>query len=175
MNQITPEQEHKIIILASEIAKSIVPVEEILQQLNITQEEWDFISRTKTFNEVLTASSAEWMSATNTHKRAKLKAAAVIETVLPIFYDDMIDRKNKLSDRAKVLETVAKVAGLGTPDPQATPSGNMFRLQINFANKPPIILENTGDGHYSGSNSTDDELEPAQISQEFEGQPLEDL
>ena len=139
---LTNEQEYKIIALAQEIAKAITPIDELLTSLDISEEEWVYISKTKVFNDVLTNCSAEWNSATNTHKRAKLKAAAVIEKALPMFFNDMTSQHQKLADRAKVLEVISRVAGLGATDAAAVPTGNTFKLQINFAGQPaePLTL-----------------------------------
>jgi hypothetical protein len=173
---LTVEQEQKIVQLTTEIAKAIIPLGDILNQLGIDADEWEFLSRTRAFKSLLENAQAEWSSAANTHKRAKLKAAAVIEAVLPTFYKDMVNTKEALASRAKVLETIGKIAGLGGPDAMTAPQGNVFRLQINFPNGEQPVTFEMGRKEYSESNSGDTTVSQDQISLKLvpEGE-LEDL
>src|SRR5215831_463568 len=176
LNTMTLDEEQKVVQLTTEIAKAIIPLNDILTQLQIDPDEWEIISRTRTFKELLRSAQAEWSGASNTHKRAKLKAAAVIESVLPTFYKDMVNRGEQLASRAKVLETVAKIAGLGTPDPISAPSGNVFRLSINFADGGQPVTLDLGRGSYSeSSDETVNSLSSEKISSKFlSEEPLED-
>jgi len=157
-------EEHKVRYLVTELAKDIIELDDILKFLDITKEDYLKISQTRSFKEALTVANTEWQGATNTHKRVKLKAAAITEEfMLKLFFlaRDSVDEP--LSSKTKAFEAISRIAGLGALEPPVSvaggATGNVFNLQINYSGGNsenlsigPSILEGT----YGEKDSEDD-------------------
>jgi hypothetical protein len=130
--------ETKIRYLINEIAKDVVEIDEVLQHINVTRDEYLRLSGTRAFKEALAVAQTEWQGATNTPKRVKLKAAAIVEElIMKIFFVARDDKEEPLSSKVKALETIAKIGGLGALEPAVGTLGgalgNTFNLQINYS------------------------------------------
>lgn len=139
--------------LAVELAKDIHSPQEILNSLGLSEDDYQAIKDTRAFRTMYLAASAEWNAAGNTQKRAKLKAAAMTEEVLPMFYADIEERKESLTARVALLNTIAKIGGLGQPEPALPGGGNhqFFKLEIHLQGRQePIIID--GESVSSGSS-----------------------
>jgi hypothetical protein len=132
-----PITEHKIRYLVTEIAKDVVEIDNILLHLNITRDEYLRLSGTRAFKEALVVAQTEWQGATNTHKRVKLKAAAIVEELIMKVFFACTKDDQPLNSKVKALETIAKIGGLGALEPAAGTRegtmGNIFNLQINYS------------------------------------------
>lgn len=138
--------EAKLRQLAVELAKDIHRPDEILESLGLTDEDYQALKDTRAFKSMYHTALAEWSSAGNTQKRAKLKAAAMTEEVLPMFYADIEERKETLTARVALLNTLAKIGGLGQPEPLPPGGGNgqLFKLEIHLQGRvDPIIIDAT--------------------------------
>jgi hypothetical protein len=124
--------ERRLRELALGLAKQIEDPRDLLSRLGFTSDDYRELCETRTFRDILRQASSEWEGAGNTHKRIKLKAAVNIEEALPSFYQAMVDPKEALSSRVKALEVIARIGGLGLPEPAAAGSGQFFRLEINL-------------------------------------------
>lgn len=140
---ISEADEQRLRELAMAFAKGVEDDNALLARLGFSREDYEELAQTRTFKAMLEQAQGEWEAAANTRKRIRLKAAINIEQSLPSFYDAMIDPKEPLSSRVKVLEVVARIGDLSTPELQPAGGGQYFKLEINLGqNKPPIIIEN---------------------------------
>lgn len=124
--------EQRLRELAHGVAKGIEDGEALLGRLGFTVEDYNVLSESYTFKEMLRQATAEWAGANNTQKRIKLKAAVNIEEGLPSMYRAMVNEKEPLAARVKVFEVLARMAGVGIAEPMAVAPGAMFRLEINL-------------------------------------------
>jgi hypothetical protein len=149
---ISAQDELRLRTLASELAKDIEDLPIILTRLGLTQPEYEELCETKMFRGMLDQAYHEWQGATNTGKRIKLKAAINIEEALPSMHAAIVNEKENLASRVKAFEVMARIGGLGNPEPIAAAQGATFQLTIHLSNgsdislpmnvddKPPIIL-----------------------------------
>lgn len=126
--------------LAREIAMDIHPVETILATLEISADEWLDIQQNPTFRGYLRTAIEEWQSATNTQERVRLKSLAFVEEALPEFYARAHDPSENLQHKIRVLEVVAKFAGVGGNVDTAL-SGEKFSVTINLGADHQVRIE----------------------------------
>lgn len=139
---LTQQDEKRLRDLAHGIVRGIEDAAIVLERLGFTSDDYMELSETRAFRQMLREAQAEWEGAGNTHKRIKLKAAVNIEEALPHFYTAMTSDKEPLSSKVKAFEVVARVAGLGNPEPVAAGNGQFFKLEINLgAGVAPMVLE----------------------------------
>jgi hypothetical protein len=164
--------ETKLRYLINELAKDVLEIDTILQHINVTHDEYSRLSGTRAFKEALVVAQIEWQGATNTTKRTKLKAAAIVEElIMVIFFEAKNNKEESLNAKVKALDTIARIAGIGALEPAAgapgSALGNTFNLQINYSNNTPSELITLG------APLIDGELMP--ISAVFAGDELEEL
>lgn len=153
--------------LAVELAKDIHNPQEILKGLGLTEDDYQAIKDTRAFKAMFLAASAEWNAAGNTQKRAKLKAAAMTEEALEMFWADIQERKETLNARVGLLNTLARIGGLGNPDPVANVGGNgqSFKLEIHLQGRTaPIIID--GERNFEVSEDNCEQLNPSSGSED---------
>lgn len=139
---LTKTDEQTLRELAAGVAKDIEDLEDLLKRLGLAREDYDILAGTRTFKSMLDQAVAEWQGASNTLKRTRLKAAVSIEHGMPAMHAAMVNEKEPLASRVKVFETMARIAGLGTPEQQAQGPGQAFRLEINLGANKQIIVSN---------------------------------
>jgi hypothetical protein len=130
--------------LAVELARDIHEPNAILKHLGLSEDDYNVIKDTRAFKNMYNLALGEWNAASNTPKRVKLKAAAMTEEVLPMFYADIAERKESLTARVSLLQTLSKIGGLGNPEPLPPGGGNhqFFKLEIHLqGRKDPIVID----------------------------------
>jgi hypothetical protein len=130
--------------LAVELARDIHEPKAILQHLGLSEDDYNVIKDTRAFKNMYNLALGEWNAASNTPKRVKLKAAAMTEEILPLFYADITERKESLNARVGLLQTLSKIGGLGNPEPLPPGGGNhqFFKLEIHLqGRKDPIVID----------------------------------
>lgn len=134
--------EHKLRQLANEMAKDIIEPIDVLKSLGVTPDQFEDIKDTRAYRQMYAEALAEWQGANNTQKRVKLKAAATVEVVIHEFYRDLRNNTETLSARTELLKTLARIGGLGNPEPiQQKNMGQFFKLEIHIDGKQsPIII-----------------------------------
>jgi hypothetical protein len=130
--RISEEDEQRLRELANGIAKDIEDMEVLLKRGGFTQEDYELLCETRAFRQMLEEACGEWQGANNTPKRVKLKAATNIELALPSFYNAMVNPNEPLSSRVKTFEVMARIGGLGNPEPALVGGGNAFNLTIQL-------------------------------------------
>lgn len=101
--------------LARDIAMDMRPLPETLKLYEVSEDMWERISTSVTFQGYLRQSISEWNSATNTAERVKVKSMAFVEEALPEFFARAHDANESLNSKVEVLKTVARFAGMGGP------------------------------------------------------------
>lgn len=167
--RISEDDEKRLRDLAAGLVRGIEEPETVLDRCGFTAGDYTELSETRMFRQMLIEAQEEWEGARNTHKRIKLKAAVNIEEALPHFYKAMTNDKEPLSSKVKAFEVVARVAGLGNPEPVAAGNGQFFKLEINLGGGIAPIVAAIG-----VENMTIEHDKFAQ-SKLFDAIPLEDL
>lgn len=114
--EIKYEDDIFLIRLAREIAINHYPLKEVLRKRGIlspNDPRWLKISRLPRFHTILENEISNWQSATNTHERTKLKAAAMIEEWLPEANSRLNDLKENLPAKVELAKLITKIAGMG--------------------------------------------------------------
>lgn len=134
-------EEGKLRSLAIELAKDILEPEDILNSLGLTLGDYEEIKNTRAFRELYTQALTEWKSAANTQKRVKLLAATTVEAALPTFWKDFNSPTETLSSRVSLLTALAKIGGLGQPEPaeKVALPGQSFKLEIHLNDRQETI------------------------------------
>ena len=127
--------------LAREIAMDIRPVEEILEIHKINGENWENIQKNPYFQGVLSSEIEAWQSANNTSERLKIKSLAFVEEALPEFFARAHDPKEPLPAKTDILKTIAKFAGVGGSDFNASVGGEKLSVTINLGADHQLRIE----------------------------------
>lgn len=138
-----PFNDTGLIRLAREIAMDMRPLEEILEIHEITPTNWERLRENTQFQALLRSEIEAWNSATNTSERVKIKALAFVEEALPEFYARAHDPKEPLNAKVEVLKTVAKFAGVGGSQFDASMAGEKFSVTINLGADQQLKIEKT--------------------------------
>jgi hypothetical protein len=121
--------------LAREIAIDHHDIETILKTYQIDDETWLDIRANAHFRRLLEEELAAWQSATNTHERTALKAAALVEEWLPEANSRLHDRSESLNGKVELGKLLARIAGMGlTGAGVEGGSGERFSITINLGN-----------------------------------------
>jgi hypothetical protein len=130
--------------LAREIAMDHFELEEILKRYQITPQQWEHISKDRYFVSVLQSEIVSWNETNNTHERAKLKAAAVVEEWLPEAHHMLHARGESLAAKVGLATLLSKIAGMGATamNVEGGGGGERFVININLGDKE-MRLEKT--------------------------------
>lgn len=132
-----------LVQLAREIAMDIHDLDIILRNHSVTQDQFDKIKESQSFQTYLQRYIQEWNSCGSTADRVKLKSLAFVEEALPQFFEDVHRKGEPLPGKAKVLEVVAKFAGLGAQAAKEGATGEKFSITINIGDNQPTVIDVT--------------------------------
>jgi hypothetical protein len=148
--------------LAREIAIDHFPLADILERYKLSNEDWFDIAQSSRFQDYLKSAITEWQSATNTHERTKLKAAALMELYLEEAGNALFDRRENLSAKTEVAKLIARIAGMGTPGGSGIEGGmgEKFSIVINLGEDKKLkferdITSKVIEGDWEGRNTDD--------------------
>jgi len=128
--------------LARDIAWDIYPLETVLGNYNVTQEEWQAIKEMPRFQRYLENEIATWANADNTAERVKIKSQALIEDYLPEIYERMIDPTENLPAKVEAAKFIGKLAGLGNERSAGDVStGEKVSITINLGEDRKLTFE----------------------------------
>lgn len=131
-----------IVILAREIAKDIMPLEQILKSHNLSVIDYENLQKTPYFQSVLAQASADWNSASNTTARVRLKAAAIAEEALLEMSNRLHDPDEALNHKVELLKVITKLGNLEVQ--RDTNNGaERFSLVINIGDNAPKTINAT--------------------------------
>ena len=142
--------ELKLLQLAREIAMDIRPLDEILKNHNLTNEQFELVARMPRFQSYVESEAAAWHGSLNTHERVKLKAAAMLEEWLPELNVRMHDRAESLNAKIEAGKLARDLAGFARNGVGVEGSGEKFSVTINLGQDskltfekqlPPIVID----------------------------------
>ncbi len=133
--------ETKIVAVAREIAIDLNDLETILKRHQITPEAFAKIKETERFKSVLATELVAWHGAANTHERAKLKAASMIEEWLPEAWARLHKNEEALPAKVELAKLITKIAEMGAATPVGPGSGERFSITINLGAGRQIQIE----------------------------------
>lgn len=135
------KSDNQLLSLAREIAIDLNDIETILKNHQIEPKQWDLIQKQPRFLKLLETEVLAWQSATNTHERTKLKAAAVIELWLEKANMIIHSDSEPLSGRAEVVKFLGRVAGLGLDKVTGEGGGERFSVTINLGGDQKLTFQ----------------------------------
>lgn len=135
------EEDDLLLKLAREIAADINDLETILKHYSIDAYRWESVRNNARFQQLLSNAIEEWNAAGNTHERVKLKAAVMIETVLPELHKRLIDNKEHLGQQVEGLKWLRDLAGLGPRAGAGAQAGERFSVTINLGADQKVKIE----------------------------------
>lgn len=127
--------------IAKDIAMDLKPIESILNESGVTVEWFESIQNTRLFQDFLTEETASWGSAPNTAERIRLKYLMITEEVAPNMFEALLDTKSPVAQRADLLKTVAKLAGLDRQGDSDAGSTGRIKITINMGAERPLQVE----------------------------------
>lgn len=118
--------------LAREIARDILPLEDILKTYNLTAEDYDQIVDTKFFQVRLGEEIQLWNASDplSIAKRIETKAATMVEDCLLEVYALIHDRDQPMTAKVEALKWAARMAGMGEAARQTGSDGGV-KITIN--------------------------------------------
>jgi len=121
--------------LAREIARDILPLEDILKTFKLTAEQFDAVVGTGFFQQRLAEEVQLWNAsdAPSIAKRIEAKAATMVEDCLVEAYTLIHDKQQPMNAKVEMLKWAARMAGLGETKQQG--AGEGIKITINVANK----------------------------------------
>lgn len=126
--------------LARQIAMDLYPIEEILKQNAISNQQWEQIQANRRFVSYLESATAEWHAPKNAQERVRMKAVTVIEEWLPELAGRLYAPSESLNAKIEAGKLVAKLAGLGEKA-QVAETGEKVAITINLGDDRKITLE----------------------------------
>lgn len=131
-----------LVRLAREIAINHFPIETILETHQISHETWEIIQKNPRFQVLLQNEIEQWNGALNTHERAALKAAAMIEEYLPEGNRRLHSSQETLNSKVELLKLLARIAGMGVAGAEVNGGmGEKFSVTINLGADNKIQIE----------------------------------
>jgi hypothetical protein len=132
-----PVRDIQLIQLAREIAIDHLDTDAILNLYSINADEWQAISHSRRFQELLAAEISAWQTAANTTERTRLKAGAIIEQWLPEANTKLHDPKETLNSKVELAKMLGRIAGLDKPEGMGVgTNGSGFSVTINLGSQP---------------------------------------
>jgi hypothetical protein len=123
--------ERKLHIIARELAMHIKTPEQILAIAQITADEFREYTKLPLFRTLLREHTAVWEGTLNTKQRIQAKADAMVEQALPVYFEEMVDRKGPIAARGELLKTVSKIGTVGATADE-DPKGNRVVVNIDL-------------------------------------------
>lgn len=138
----TNKMEAKMVTLAREIAKDIIPLDQILKSHQISVNDYQIISTNPYFQSILAQAAADWNSASNTVQRVRLKAAAIVEEGLLEMSARLHDTEENLNAKVELFKVLTKLGNLEVQK-EASGGNERFSLVINIGDNNPKTISAT--------------------------------
>jgi hypothetical protein len=132
--------------LAREIARDILPLDEILKTYRLTAEDYDQVVDSKFFQVRLAEEIQLWNASDplSIAKRIETKAATLVEDCLLEAYALVHDREQPMAAKVEMLKWAARMAGMGETGRQGASDGGGVKITINVGtSKLEFDKENT--------------------------------
>lgn len=127
--------------LAREIAQDIGMLPAILQKHKLTQPQYDFLEKHNSFfRSILTNEIKNWQSIKSTEVRLRLQAQAALEQQMPVIANRMGNAAEKLGDCVEAFKSIARIAGVDTPQSGPVNAGERFQINIDLGADTRITI-----------------------------------
>lgn len=136
-----PFDDSRMIMIAREIAMDLRHPAKIMEDHNISADEWGTLTQHPQFARYVQRFKDEWESAANTRERVELKSLAIVEQSLQEFYERAIDPQEALPAKTEVLKTLARFANLGNGRLDGGVSGERLTVTINLGQDHQLKIE----------------------------------
>lgn len=123
--------------IAQQVARDLIPVEDIAKLHNLTMEQLTELRQNHAFNAMLLEELATWKDIDNAPERIKNRYLMMLEMSAPEFFAALIDGKTNLRDRTDLLKVIMKGANIGNEAPAnvaAAAAGSKVNIVINMGN-----------------------------------------
>jgi len=140
MSDVTAFLNPRYATLAREIAMDVLPLERVLRENNVSQEEWQRIQDNPDFNRMLETCMREWNAASSTADRIRVKAAASLELSLASIHREMNSAGSPLGQKVEAAKLMSRLAGL-EETVSAAGGGSGFTLRLFIGRDSPTIIE----------------------------------
>jgi hypothetical protein len=136
----TDAQERLLVSLTREIAIDMLPLEDILKAHGVTPEQFETLTKSPRYRELLVAQTAAWASAHNVEERIRLKTQHMLEMSLPEMFERLHDRTEGLTGaKVELFKALQKGSGVGL---QAEGGGaEKVQITINMGAAEPVRVE----------------------------------
>ncbi len=119
---------------------NIQPLKSILGNHGVSDSQWQSIKNNITFSSMLAQAVIEWNAAVNGSQRVEVKAATIVESLLPRYYAELENTSHPLNHRTELFKLIARFAKIGNDDEKvAVGSGSGFNLNISIGQQPMVI------------------------------------
>lgn len=139
-----PDHEGLLLSLANEIATDLLPLETILKNHQISQNDWQTISKQPRFQMILAEAVREWEAADNVGKRLTLKFKLALEQTIPEMFQRLHDPEFNDAAKVKLFEVMQKGAGIGDRGNMVDAGpGVSITIKMDSDTKalPPTVIE----------------------------------
>lgn len=137
MTKLTEEQMRA---LATDIARDLFPVEDVLKQHNVKAAEYQTLADTPAFVRMVAAAAEVWNSASSADERVRVKAALISEAFLPEAARLLHEKSQPLASRTDLFKTINKMAASGFAEKPTEVSGEGVTITINLGGDKPIKI-----------------------------------
>lgn len=125
------QNQSKVVAVAREIAINHKPIDDILSEYKLSEEEWKAMQEAPDFVRILQSEIISWQSAENTVERTRLKAAALLEMWLEEANARLYDKDESLNSKVALAQLIEKMAGISSRGGDGDAGGG-FRVVINI-------------------------------------------
>lgn len=129
--------------LAREIASDLYPLETILKNYQIDQNQWQTISTNPQFVKLLEASVREWHAVGSSSERVKYKMLMMLEHSLPAMFTQLHSEREPLSAKARVFELLMTGSDIGGAKNQLGGGAEGIKITINLGSDTQVKVDTT--------------------------------
>jgi hypothetical protein len=129
--------------LARDIAIEYLGLPAILRAHEISDDQWEVISRNAEFQAMAAQMRREWQSASNARERVKMKASTAVEALLPGFIEDIVNPAAPLAQKTEAIKLMAKLGEIGETVRDARDTGERISVTINIGEGVTKTIEAT--------------------------------
>lgn len=125
--------------LARHVAMDLIPIERVLNNLDISFDRFAAIQKQPLFQAVLLEEAAHWHAAPNTAERIKMKYLIAIEEGAETLYGELVDSSKPINHRADLLKAMTRLAGLDQP--RTVDAGGRVKITINMGAERSVTVD----------------------------------
>ena len=126
--------------VALELAIGIQPVADIIKQFSLTKAQMQQLLQEQGFRNMVKQFKSEWLAASNSKERIRLKAAVMAEHNLLVLHDIVNDMDLNPNARLEAYKQITALADV-QPKKDAVESGPKFNLTLNLGGDQTVTID----------------------------------